>query len=69
MWEVIGDFICGWGGTILACAGVLVLGVLAWIGAGQIGDGTSPSPSAIRLTPPPEEEAKKGKDGNGGDGE
>lgn len=40
MWEVIGEFICGWGGTILACAGVLFLGVLAWIGAGQIGGGS-----------------------------
>lgn len=37
MWEAICNFICGWGGTILACAGVLFLGVLAWIGAGRIG--------------------------------
>lgn len=37
MWEAICDFICGWGGTILACAGVLYLGVMAWIGAGRIG--------------------------------
>jgi hypothetical protein len=38
MWEAIWNFMCGWGGTILACAGLLFLGVLAWIGAGRVGD-------------------------------
>ena len=38
MWENVVDFICGWGGTAIACAGVLYLGVMAWIGAGRVGE-------------------------------
>ena len=82
MWNAIGEFICGWGGTILACAGLLYLGVLAWIGAGHIGDGTSrapsptadveecgwnPSTTADAAVPLPLD--KGGLTGNGGDGE